>query len=236
MYYDMYYYGLEDMFGSMSEGTMIAVLLICMGVLLLMSVIGIVSYVLMSMSLCSIAGRRGIRGAGWAWMPFVGVDWVIGKIADTYDLRQTGRDKRFAKRLLVLSIVGIVLLMLVYLVFAVWMGVMIGLEGSGADTEALFLPMFLSIYVVLIAMMIIFTIAGIIEYVALFKVYESCNPEKAIRLLVLTILFGRLGLAICLASVRGKDLGYAEIEAREQEIAKRYLPAEPCTEEEPAEA
>ena len=222
----MYYSGFAEMFDMMSEEVLWVALMIFVGMMLLASVIGIVSYVLSSLSLCSIAKRREIRGAGWAWMPFVGVDWVIGKIADRYDLRQTGRDKRFAKKLLVLTIVGMVLLLVVYIVIIAWAVVMVGVESGGGTAEELMLPMFLSLYVVMIGMMIVFSIAGVIEYVALFKVYESCNPKKAIKLLVLTILFGRLGLAICLASVREKDLGYEEIEAREREIAKRYLPAE----------
>lgn len=234
----MYYSDFDEAMDMMmaSEDAVAVMLLVLFGIMLLASVVGIVSYVLTGMSLCNMGCRRGIRGAGWAWMPFVGVDWVIGKLADHYDQRQTGRDKRFAKKLLVLTIIGYAILALMYVVMIVWMVIMAGLELGSDPTDELMLGMFLSIYIVVFVGFMFVFVAGLIELVALFKVYESCDPKKAIRRLVLSILFGRLGIALCLAAARRTDIGYEEIEAREQEIAKKYLPGEPCAEEEPAEA
>ena len=49
------------------------------------SVISIVFYIFSSIGLYTIAKRRGIPGAGWAWVP-LGNLWILGSIADQYDL------------------------------------------------------------------------------------------------------------------------------------------------------
>lgn len=231
-----YAFGRQDLFGVPSQETLLIVLAVLIGVVLVAGIVAVVSYVLSSLSLYTIAKRREIRGAGWAWVPVVGIDWIIGKIADRYELRQTGREKKFARKLLVLSCIMWGMFIIVYAVTFVWIGIMVGVELNGGMVEEYLLPMFLSLYGVILVMTVIAMVTAIIEYVALFKVYESAMPRKAIGLLVCTMLFGALGLAICLTVIRNKDLGYAVIENREKEIMKRYLPEENSQEEQPAEA
>ena len=72
------------------------------------SVIGIVFYIFSSIGLYTIAKRRGIPSAGWAWVP-LGNLWILGSIADQYDLVAKNAKKKQRHLLLWLCVSMIVL-------------------------------------------------------------------------------------------------------------------------------
>lgn len=223
-----YYYSFDGMY---SEEAFPVFAVVLVGVILLTGAIGIVSYILNSLSLYTIAKRRQIKGAGWAWAPMIGIDWLIGKLADQYILRQSGKEKKFSKTLLTLTIIATALMVLAYIVLIVWMiGLFaMGFEGTGDGAAAAITMMFV-VYGVMVAMFIVIYAAAIVEYIALYHVYESCVPGKGIWMTLLVFFFGRLALAISLAVIRNKDEGFAEIEEHEREIANKYRQEEPAQE------
>ena len=62
------------------------------------------SYVLQSVSLHTIAKRRGIHKPWLSWLP-IGEMWIVGCISDQYQYVVKGRVKNKRKALLVLNII-----------------------------------------------------------------------------------------------------------------------------------
>ena len=75
-------------------------------------ILSLISYVLLSLGLYTIANRRGIRNAWLAWVP-VGSIWILGSIADDYRARNTGRKRNFRIWLTSLHVATLVLSVIV---------------------------------------------------------------------------------------------------------------------------
>ena len=156
------------------------------------SVGGLISaatYVLVAISLFTIAKRREISNPWMAFVPILQM-WLLGAISDDYQQKVWGTVKTRRKTLLGLQIaiaaMGFVLaIMIVAAVVALlsagytgyddiwdWIGV----NGS-----------FGGIILVLIAWGVLEILAKIWRYVALFDIYRSCKPEQAVLFLLLNI-------------------------------------------------
>lgn len=211
-----------------NEQSAIIILIIWLSVILLFGATQIVSYVLRSLSLYTIAKRRGVSGAGWAWTPIIGVDWLIGKLADQYDLKRTGNNRKFSKVLLILTSILYGVILLTYLILVVVMFTFAIREsvGTGSVSETPEFAALLIVYAIFFLALLALYATGILEIIAFYKVYDSCAPKKAILLTFLSVMFGNLAYAICLTAVRNRDDGYLEIRQHEQELAQKYLPQE----------
>jgi hypothetical protein len=116
-YYDFPYneYGFDQ--GSAYAASWApALIAVIIGVVVVALAIAIVLYVFESIALYSIAKKRGIENPWLAWIP-VGNAFLIGKIADYYDLRETGKSNNFAIWMLCLSGATLVLSFTVILSF-----------------------------------------------------------------------------------------------------------------------
>jgi len=91
---------MPEMVGAGAFGVFIIVYLLLM---LFAGALSMVVYVLHSLSLYTIAGRRGIRHGWLAWIP-MGNLWILGSIADQYQYVAKGKVKNRRKLLLGLSI------------------------------------------------------------------------------------------------------------------------------------
>ena len=91
---------MED-FEAGFSGAMLIFYLIYM---VFMLAITVGSYVLQSVSLHTIAKRRGIHKPWLSWLP-IGEMWIVGCISDQYQYVVKGRVKNKRKALLVLNII-----------------------------------------------------------------------------------------------------------------------------------
>jgi hypothetical protein len=156
------------------------------------SVGGLISaatYVLVAISLFTIAKRREIPNPWMAFVPILQM-WLLGAISDDYQQKVWGTVKTRRKTLLGLQIaiaaMGFVLAIMVIaaavaLLSAGYTGYddiwdWIGVNGS-----------FGGIILVLIAWGVLEILAKIWRYVALFDIYRSCKPEQAVLFLLLNI-------------------------------------------------
>ena len=156
------------------------------------SVGGLISaatYVLVAISLFTIAKRREISNPWMAFVPILQM-WLLGAISDDYQQKVWGTVKTRRKTLLGLQIaiaaMGFVLAIMVIaaavaLLSAGYTGYddiwdWIGVNGS-----------FGGIILVLIAWGVLEILAKIWRYVALFDIYRSCKPEQAVLFLLLNI-------------------------------------------------
>lgn len=176
------------------ERTFAILLLGILGVVLLF---GLISWILSSVGLHKIARRRGIAHAWLAWLP-VGREWVLGSVSDQYQHLVQGKITARRRILLILEVASIVV-GIVYVVTTAMAEIMAVADGSvGGVLLAVGIPylLFLGVYV---AMMVFFHICN-------FDLYRSCNPRNAVVFLVLGIV-----LPVCQPffyfACRKKDLG-----------------------------
>lgn len=175
-----------------------------------MIVCGLISYVLTSLSIYTIAGNRNIDNAWLAWIP-IGNSWIVGSIADEYDARN-GIKRKWRTILLVLS----VLMVATYIFLFVFMMVTAlttfsntTAESAEADVVATIM-MILPIYIAYIVTILVAVVYSAFVCICNFKIYEATVPDKAV---LYTILGMTVPLArpICLYVARNKYSPYTKI-------------------------
>ena len=173
-------------------------------VYLLMLGIGVTNYILTSLSLYTIADRRGISNPWLAWLPVVN-SWTIGAIADDYDSRN-GMKRKWRLLLLILNLIIIVFIVTFIAVFFVSLiSVSMELNYYAPDVEEM-LEILLPMYAFGIMMSVTSVAAQMCTVICLYKIYESTVPEKSVLFLLISLLVP-LGNAICLMICRKK--GYS---------------------------
>jgi len=153
--------------------------------------LGIVSYVLSSMALYTLASRRGIAKAWLSWVPVLNV-WIIGSLSDQYRYVVKGQYKSKRKVLLILNLVNAaVALILVIVAVGVTVelttGAIYGVRGNELWNSVL--GSALGATGLALTMGGISIAAAVIRYMALYDIYMSMDPANSILFLVLSIIF-----------------------------------------------
>lgn len=166
--------------------------------------IGIAVYVFTALALYTIAKRRCISKPWLSWVPVVNV-WVLGSLSDQYRYVVRGENKSKRKALLVLSIIGNTLA-LAFLSVVVWLVVrIIMVATAGQNVENMVVPL-VSSAVLILPLLGVAIAQAIVQYMALYDVYTSCDPQNNVLFLVLSILLP-VTQPIFLFVCRQKDLG-----------------------------
>ena len=176
-----------------------------------MMVYGLVSYLLCVAGYYAVAKRRGIEKPWLAWIP-VGNSWILGSISDHYQLQTHYCTKNKRKVLLWLQIILIILLILM-LIFAA-ATVLETIEAARPENQRypfidFWKPVRDSIRDMVLLWAVIAVVAPvltIVQYVALYDLYRSCNPESSGLYMVLSILLP-VTLPVLVFTVRKRDLG-----------------------------
>lgn len=208
-------------------GFEIGIFIILALVYLILIGISIAQYIMYSLSMYTIADKRGIKNAWLSWIP-VGEAWVIGKIADEYDER-TNTKKNWAKTLLILSLLGSVLFVVAYVAFVAFMIASGFLSEGYFENEAILISVALYLFLLIAALMMI--AASILKTICLYKVYESIVPQKAIKYMIVSTIVP-LGSGICLlktrkAFIQQLDAMYAEYYRRMREEQSQNSQVQP---------
>ena len=185
---------------TLDEDTLMMFVGISLTILAVVLVCCLVGWILRSLSLHSIAKRRGIRHAWLAWVP-VGSRWILGSVADQYQHLVQGKGTSRRKIMLILGAMGMALYTVVYgLAFAQIFAELSMLRGEQALTAAAIssIPSLLG------------TVVGIVTlvfyHICNYDLYRSCRPNGATAFLVLGIIFPVCEPFFYLAC-RKKDLG-----------------------------
>ena len=226
MYLSDFSYGFEYDAGSSVAGFAILFYLLYF---LVMIGIAVAVYVIKALSLSSIAGRRGIRHPWLAWLP-IGETWILGCISDQYRYVALGQVKNKRKILLVLSILMYAALIGILALFVDLMVQAIGLTEEMMQDYILNQMLgsamgMMLLYLVLAGVSIAVTI---LQYMALYDLYASCEPANKVLYLVLNI-FISITLPIFLLVCRKKDYG---MPPRKQPVEPVQAVPEPWTEPE----
>lgn len=165
----------------------------------------IMVYIFQSLGFYTIANRRGIHHPWLAWLP-IGNMWILGSIADQYQYVAKGQVKNRRKTLIGLMIA-------LYVILFVMLGGLIALMVAGIGSEfdmgitdsAMAVPLII-IAVSYVALLVVAIVATVYQYICLYDLFYSCNPNNAVAFLVLGIFFGFL-LPYFIFACRKKDLG-----------------------------
>ncbi len=170
----------------------------------ILSILGIIFYIFSSIGLYTIAKRRGIRGAGWAWVP-LGNLWILGSIADQYDFITRHVKKKQRHLLLWLSIAIIILILIITPTFIAFLINAAQRSFSSFSTDA-FLGTVVVMLICYIALLALAIISSVFTYISYYKLFKSCTPNNAVVFLVLSIFFSFL-IPFFVFSCRNKDEG-----------------------------
>ncbi len=141
-------------------------------VVIIVSIFGLVSYLLTSLGLYTVAKRRQIRHAWFAWIPLLSI-WLLGSISDQY---QYVAQKKNTNRRTTLFLLMAAMLAMSFL---------IGFAEAFADSAAFGIVSLLAT-LSYVGVSIAFVI---ISFMVLYDLYRSCKPQNATLFLVLSILF-----------------------------------------------
>lgn len=169
-------------------------------VAVLFAILGLLSYILRSVALYTIARRRGCKLCGFAWVPVLW-NWTLGSVADAHE-KTYSRDRRWRVVLLCVSVLAL--------------GAGILTCGKNiAKASALFSvgEMGLeAIRYILVAVLSFFgaskslgSVAKVLRWVCYEKLFESC-AKRPVFLTVLVILLP-VTLPFVLMAVRKRDAG-----------------------------
>lgn len=165
--------------------------------------ISFVMYILQSVGMYSIANRRGINHAWLAWIP-LGSMWILGSIADDYQLKAKNAVKNRRKVLLLMPIVLVVLIFAMYVPFIAVIGeaAVNGREPSmdGIAGASVFM------LAVMLAVFVLTIILTVYQYISLYELFASCDPNNKVIFLLLSILISGLS-PILIFACRKKDKG-----------------------------
>ncbi len=189
-YPDEYYYNAGGIPEGMGAGVLGAFFAIYVLVILACFAFALVTYVLHSAGLHTVANRRGIRHGWLAWLP-IGKLWVLGSISDQYQYVVKGKIKNRRRQLLLLQ-VGLIALYIVW--FLCFLATMI----SGRAVPGFLLC--------LLAIAVFPVIQTVLQYMAYYDLYRSCEPESSVLYLILSILFS-VTLPFFVFFCRKKDNG-----------------------------
>ena len=171
--------------------------------MLIMSVFTLVSYIFQCLGMYTIARRRGIHNPWLAWIP-VGVNWILGSISDQYRYVARGQVKNRRKVLLGLNLVLLALDFASIVLLAVFSAGIVRDAGGMAAGEGS-LPIAVAMLLISLVVLVIAVIVFVFQYMSLYDLFVSCNPEHGVLFLVLSMLFP-IG-AYLIFAMRNKDLG-----------------------------
>ncbi len=180
------------------------------GVVIIFLLIALAQYIMQSIALTHIGRRRGIKAPWLIWIP-IARNWAIGALADEYDARN-GHKRRFRVLLLVFVLIFYGLYFALYgSIFAM----IPALEAAENDPQ-LIISGVIGLFVGLYSGAIVIALSGLvvtaINYICLFKIYESLSSKHCVLHFILSILIP-LYLPISLLCLKNSGHPYPETPA-----------------------
>ena len=182
---------------TMDEHALLIFLRIYLVVLGVVLVCCLVGWIIRSLSLHSIAKRRGIRNPWLAWIP-IGSEWVLGSVADQYQHLVQGKITSRRKILMLLTVATGVAVV-AYIAAGAVIGFQIEVEGRMDISPLVLIIPYLLLLGTVVSRLVFYHMSN-------YDLYRSCRPNGATAFLVLGIIFGVCEPFFYLAC-RKKDLG-----------------------------
>lgn len=182
-------------------------------ILVVAGILSLVTYIFSSLGFYTLAKRRGIRAPGLAWIPIGGTRWILGSLSDQY-ASLTGAKLRCSRHILLWGELVLTAAAIPLLVFAIQL-LTATLAGQDVTMQLMQIngvQTLLNLASIALSVMI---------YIALYKVYKSCDPKHAVLFLVLSIIFS-ITMPFFVFACRNKDLGMPQPDGGEEEPLPLY--------------
>lgn len=170
--------------------------------------LGIAAYVLTALALYTLAKRRGIDNAWFSWVPVLKL-WIIGSLSDQYRYVVKGQVKSKRKVLVVLSIISMVLTVAIVIVSGMAVAQVAASVFTNVSEDVLLgriVGLILTVCGLALPLAGVGIAAAVIQYMAVYDIYTSCDPENSVLFLVLSIVFS-ITQPFFLFFSRNKDKG-----------------------------
>lgn len=159
---------------------------------LLSTALGIACYILSGIALYSIAKRRGVNHTWMAWVPIVN-DYLLGSISDHYRYAAKNEKKARRKALLTLNIIiAVACLAMIVMAIATLTKAISGTMANLSDTALGMQVMGYVLGILVLALVVVGVSIAlvVVRFIALYDVYNSCDPDYSVLFLVLSIFIG----------------------------------------------
>ena len=153
--------------------------------------LGIAAYVLTALALYTLAKRRGIENAWFSWVPVLKL-WMIGSLSDQYRYVVKGQVKSKRKVLVVLSIISMVLTVAIVIVSGMAVAQVAASVFTNVSEDVLMgriVGLILTVCALALPLAGVGIASMVIQYMAIYDIYTSCDPENSVLFLVLSIVF-----------------------------------------------
>jgi len=165
-------------------------------------------YVLQSLGLYKMAQNRGINKPWLAWIP-VGESWILGSLADQYRYVAKGEVTNRRKVLMWLYIAYFVVFfafmaMFVYFIVSTTLGAVGGVVSDEMLYESLGAAF--GMLGIALVMLVVAVVMAVFQYIALYDLYKSCDPNNATLFLLLSI-FLSVAMPFIVFFLRNKEGG-----------------------------
>ena len=170
--------------------------------------LGIAAYVLTALALYTLAKRRGIDNAWFSWVPVLKL-WMIGSLSDQYRYVVKGQVKSKRKVLVVLSIISMVLTVAIVIVSGMAVAQVAASVFTDVSEDVLMgriVGLILTVCALALPLAGVGIASMVIQYMAVYDIYTSCDPENSVLFLVLSIVFS-ITQPFFLFFSRNKDKG-----------------------------
>ncbi len=205
--YGYYYYDTPDMFESVGEATLGGIFIAVVLAALFFLAVSLVCYIIKGISLYTLAKRRGIKNAFFAFIPVLNM-YLVGNIAD--DICATmNRKTKYAQKILILYIIS---LGISFVTFPI--SIICALITSFTGTAVI-----LSVIMCLLgaASAVVSIGCDVYVYISLYRIYNEYAPRYSVVFEVLSIIFP-VTQPFFLLYIRNKKSGYEIwLEQREAE-------------------
>lgn len=182
-------------------------------ILVVAGILSLVTYIFSSLGFYTLAKRRGILHPGLAWVPVCGARWIMGSLADQY-ASLTGSKLRCSRHILLWGELVLTAASIPLLVSAIQLlaATLAGQDMSMQLMQLNGVQTLLNLASIALSVMI---------YIALYKVYKSCDPKHATLFLALSIIFS-ITMPFFVFACRNKDLGMPQPEGGDGEQLPEY--------------
>lgn len=147
-------------------------------------IFAVVSYVLTSAGLYTIAKRRGLRNPWMAWIPVASM-WILGSISDQY---QYVVKRKNTNRRLVLVILSAAAVLLGGISSGSYFSILANLAAGSDAVNAILGPIMAMTGASFLSSGVSIANA-VFRYIALYDLYSSSRPQNNVLFLVLGIFF-----------------------------------------------
>ena len=171
------------------------------------SLLNIAADVFAALAIYTIAQRRQIKHAWMAWVPVLNV-WILGSISDQYRYVAKGEVRNKRKALITVRILQILFSSAV-IVKVIVMVVQAATGTFDYATDAEIIRQVLSMLAFTLPVMILGIVALVLDAIALYDLYSSCDPDNKVLYLVLSVIPAINGITrpLFLFLCRDKDGG-----------------------------